>query len=360
MKFKLALATMALIGAGCSSTETASAPAAPVQTAAAVPAAPIAAPAAPARPAAAPGAPSASLAPPADAPPPKPQPPGPYAVSILSEASLNTHTVYRPTDLSTFTGAKRLPIVAWGNGACSNAGLLFQTFLKQVASHGFVVIASGPKDAPMPSFSSGGGADLLAPDPNSGIKSAMTKDADLIKAIDWAIAENSRAGSPYQGHLDPNKVAVMGQSCGGLQATAASGDPRVKTVVIWNSGVFNAGAPANPGAPSPTSMSGANKDMIAKFHAPVAYFLGGPTDVAYANGKDDFARVTTVPAFLGSIRSGHGGTYRHPGGGWFGETGVAWLKWQLKGDAASAKYFEGADCILCKNPIWEVAKKNMK
>jgi dienelactone hydrolase len=363
MKFKLALATMALIGAGCTATETASAPAtpvAPVQMAAAAPVAPAAAATPAARPAAAAVAPSASLAPPADAPPPKPQPPGPHAVSILSEASLNTHTVYRPTDLSAFSGAKRLPIVAWGNGACSNAGLLFQTFLKQIASHGFVVIASGPKDAPMPSFSSGGGADLLSPDPNSGIKSAMTKDADLIKAIDWAIAENSRAGSPYQGHLDPSKVAVMGQSCGGLQATAASGDPRVKTVVIWNSGVFNAGAPANPGAPAPTSMSGANKDMIAKFHAPVAYFLGGPSDVAYANGKDDFSRVTTVPAFLGSIHSGHGGTYRHPGGGWFGETGVAWLKWQLNGDAASAKYFEGADCILCKNPIWEVAKKNMK
>jgi len=92
----------------------------------------------------------------------------------------------------------------------------------------------------------------------------------------------------------------------------------------------------------------------------VAYFLGGPTDLAYANGKDDFSRLTTVPAFLGSIHSGHGGTYMHPGGGWFGEVGVAWLKWRLNGDQSAAKYFEGADCSLCKNPIWEVAKKNMK
>ena len=114
------------------------------------------------------------------------------------------------------------------------------------------------------------------------------------------------------------------------------------------------------GEAGPRSLSGATKDSLKGFHAPVAYFLGGPSDVAYPNGKDDFSRVTTVPAFLGSIHSGHGGTYRHPGGGWFGETGVAWLKWQLNGDAASAKYFEGADCILCRNPIWEVAKKNMK
>ena len=368
MKRLVATTALAAILAGaCATPEQAALPATPVQQAAAAPvaAAPAApapqaaAPAAPAR-AAAPGAPSASLAPPANAPPPKPQPPGPYAVSIISEPSLSTHTVYRPTDLSSFTGAKRLPVVAWGNGACSNAGLLFQTFLKQVASHGFVVIASGPKDAPMPSFSSGGGADLLSPDPNSGIKSAMTKDADMAKAIDWAIAENARAGSPYQGHIDPAKVAVMGQSCGGLQATANAGDPRVKTVVIWNSGTVPAGAAANPGAPAPNSMSGANKDMIAKFHAPVAYFPGGPSDVAYANSKDDFSRVTTVPAFFGSINAGHGGTYRHPGAGWAGEVGVAWLKWQLNGDKEAAKYFEGADCTLCRNPIWEVQKKNMK
>jgi hypothetical protein len=51
---------------------------------------------------------------------------------------------------------------------------------------------------------------------------------------------------------------------------------------------------------------------------------------------------------------------KHPGGGWFGERGVAWLKWRVNGDAASAKSFEGADCILRKNPIREVARKNMK
>ena len=54
----------------------------------------------------------------------------------------------------------------------------------------------------------------------------------MITAIDWAIAENERPGSAYYGRLDPHEVAVMGQSCGGLQATAVAGDPRIKTVVI--------------------------------------------------------------------------------------------------------------------------------
>jgi len=304
----------------------------------------------------APGAPNASLAPPPDAPPPHPVAPGPHAVSVIAEPTLMTHTVYRPTDLSTFTGAKRLPIVAWGNGACSNAGLLFQRFLMQIASHGFIAIASGPKDAPLPAFASQvPGQAISTPNPAAGIAAGRTTDEDLLKAVDWAIAENSRKDSPYFGHLDPSKVAVMGQSCGGLQATAVASDPRVKTALVWNSGVFPEDGGGRGGG-----MSGATKASLDKFHAPVAYFLGGPSDIAYANGKDDFSRIKTVPAFLGSIRSGHGGTYNQEGGGWFGEVGVAWLKWRLNGDAESAKYFEGTDCTLCKNPIWEVAKKNMK
>lgn len=298
-----------------------------------------------------------SLAPPADAPPVKNVAPGPLKVTVEAPSSLMSHTVYRPEAMTgTMTAASKLPIVAWGNGACSNAGLLFSNFLKQIASHGYLVIASGPMNAPLPAYASGR---TTEPKPDGSVPAAQTKDIDLIKAIDWATAENSRQGSPYFGKLDPTKVAVMGQSCGGLQATVAAADPRVKTAVIWNSGVFNNGATPAPNGGPASSMSGATKASLAKFHTPVAYFLGGPSDIAYANGKDDFSRVTTVPAFLGSIHSGHGGTFQHPGGGWFGEVGVAWLDWRLKGDKTAAKMFEGPDCTLCRNPIWEVERKNM-
>ncbi|MFC3077396.1 alpha/beta hydrolase family protein [Phenylobacterium terrae] len=303
-----------------------------------------------------PSAPSASLAVPADAPPPKSTPPGPHKVAIEADPGLMTHTVYRPADLSAFTGDDRLPIVAWGNGACSNAGLLFANFLTQVASHGYLVIASGPKDAVLPAFASqrAGQAAQSA----GTIPAGRTNDEDLIKAIDWAIAENARQGSPYFGRLDPTKVAVMGQSCGGLQATAVAADPRIKTVVIWNSGVFNDPTRMSPNGQPARSLSGATKESLKAFHAPVAYFLGGPGDVAYANGKDDFERVT-VPAFFGSINSGHGGTFNHPGAGWFGEVGVKWLDWRLKGDAAAARWFVGEDCVLCREPIWEVKRKGL-
>lgn len=303
-------------------------------------------------------APSTSLRPPPDAPPVHPVAAGPHAVSVIAEPTLMTHTVYRPADLTLFGGSDRLPIVAWGNGACSNAGLLFSRFLTQIASHGFLVIASGPKDAPLPAFASQlPDQASLTPNPAAGIEAGQTTEKDMLTAIDWAIAENARPGSPYYDRLDPHEIAVMGQSCGGLQATAVAGDPRVKTVVIWNSGVFIEGTRPAGGGTAP--MGGATKASLDAFHAPVAYFPGGPSDLAYANGKDDFERVHNVPAFFGSIHVGHGGTYNQPGGGWFGEVGVAWLQWQLKGDSQAAEWFEGADCRLCTNPIWEVAKKNM-
>jgi dienelactone hydrolase len=303
-------------------------------------------------------APSASLVPPPDAPPPKNNPPGPYLVTIESDPSLPTHTIYRPTDLSSFKGKKALPIISWGNGACANAGTLFQVFLTQIASHGYIAISIGPKDAPLPAFATGarpsaatapGAAPAAAP-----ALVAFSKDEQIIDAIDWAVKENNRKGSAYYQHLDTNKIAVMGQSCGGLQTIAASSDPRVKTSVVWNSGTFPEDG-KSPGA----NLSGARKASLAKFHAPVAYFNGGPADIAYTNSEDDFKRIT-VPVFKGSMNVGHGGTYRHPGGGWFGEVGVAWLDWQLKGDKQAAKYFDGKDCMLCTNPLWTIEKKNMR
>lgn len=304
-----------------------------------------------------PAASTTSLAAPANAPAPHPLKAGPHKVAIEAPANLMTHTVYRPEALGSFTGARRLPIVAWGNGACSNAGLLFANFLSQVASHGYLVIASGPKDAPLPAFARQrpGQAATSA----GTVPAGQTKDEDLLKAVDWAIAENARQGSALYGRVDPTKVAVMGQSCGGLQATWAAADRRVKTTVIWNSGTFGDGnAPGPRGAPV-RSLSGASKESLKSFHAPVAYFLGGPTDIAYPNGKDDFSRITTVPAFLGSINSGHGGTFSDPGGGWFGEVGVKWLDWRLKGDTAAGKWFTGPDCVLCRNPVWEVERKGI-
>jgi hypothetical protein len=296
--------------------------------------------------------PAASLAVPPDAPPPKNNPPGPHAVTVEANPGLPTHTIYRPADLRAFTGKNALPIVSWGNGACANAGTLFEVFLTQIASHGYVAISIGPKDAPLPAFAARREGAPAAQSDRPPLP--QSRDEQLIDAIDWAVKENARKDSPYYQRLDTGRIAVMGQSCGGLQTIVASSDPRIKTSVLWNSGTFADGVDSLA-----TTLSKAKKADLAKLHAPIAYFIGGPSDVAYPQAEDDFKRIT-VPVFKANLNVGHGGTFRHPGAGWFGEVGVAWLDWQLKGDPQAAKYFVGKDCLLCVNAIWQVEKKGIE
>ena len=145
----------------------------------------------------------------------------------------------------------------------------------------------------------------------------------------------------------------MGQSCGGVQAIDAARDRRVKTLGVWNSGLF-------PGYSQAWEMAAArvSKADLAQLHAPTIYVSGAPTDVAYGNADDDFERINTVPIVRAwREKTGHVGTYRETNGGAFGPVAVAWLQWQLKGDEIAARMFKGERCGLCTQPDWHVRKK---
>ena len=146
----------------------------------------------------------------------------------------------------------------------------------------------------------------------------------------------------------------MGHSCGGLQAINIAADPRIRTAVVFNSGVLN----QRRGGRS-VSME-TPKDQLTKLHTPVAYINGGPPDVAYENAADDFARIDHVPVLFAENGVGHGGTYwTAPNGGDYAQVAVAWLDWQLKGDAPAARMFRGPDCGLCARAGWKVQKKRI-
>ena len=243
---------------------------------------------------------------------------GPYKSIYEEDSRLRNHTVYRPRTLPTDV---KLPIVAWGNGACRADGTWFDDFLLEISSHGFLIIANGRP----------GG-------------SGQTQASWLTESINWAIAENSRAGSKYYGKLDTTKIAVMGQSCGGLEAIEVSSDPRITTTVVWNSGLFGTGP----------------KPQLSRMHAPVAYITGGPSDIAHSNALDDWNKLPrNLPAFFGSTDVGHFGTYGQRNGGEFAVVGTNWLKWQLKGDQTAKQMFVGPTCGLCTDRDWEVRQRNL-
>jgi hypothetical protein len=296
---------------------------------------------------------------------------GPYKAVLTNDLSLPAHTIYRPQDLSAFGGKNKLPVVIEGNGGCANSSEQLAGFLAEIASHGFIVIAVGPV------------RDVIFG--MSGLD--RTDSKSLLDAMDWAIEQNNDPGSPYYHKIDPQNIAVMGQSCGGLQALTVSNDPRVKTTIALNSGIF-ATTPSLPSNISTDKLQGdsnlkislpaVQKSDLKNLHAPVIYLVGGKTDIATANAEDDFKQIENTPVFLASydfsgyarttetsntgmnIGIGHyPATYLEPHGGDFGVAAVAWLKWQLKGDQEAAKMFKGKPCGLEKNPKWTVSKKNI-
>lgn len=261
---------------------------------------------------------------------------GPFSAIMLSESSLQTHTVFRPVDLSPFGAKNKLPVIAWGNGGCANSPWEHINFLSEVSSYGFLVIAIGPM-------------------PLEGEKGrGRSESSQMIDAIEWAIAQNSDKSGPYYNKIDVTKIAVSVMSCGGLQALETAPDPRVSTVIICNSGILPAPGGGMPGMPALA------KDQLSKLHTPVLYILGGESDIAYPNGMDDFRRINHVPVFAANMEVGHGGTYSKPHGGEFAKVATSWLLWQLKGDKKAGKLFSGKSCGLSKDPNWKVEKKNMK
>lgn len=263
---------------------------------------------------------------------------GPFKALMASDGTLATHTVFRPKDLGAFGRKAKLPIIAWGNGACANSPWEHVNFLSEVASHGFLVIAIGP----MPEAGQRGGA------------GGPTRAAMLTDAINWAIAQNEDKSSQYYHKLDVSKIAVAGMSCGGLQALEIAPDPRVSTAMICNSGILGDPGRGMGGMPTLT------KEHLAKLHTPVIYILGGEKDIAYNNGMDDYRRINHVPVFAANLNVGHGGTYARPHGGDFARVATAWFQWQLKGDKQAAAMFEGEPCGVASMAGWKVEKKYIR
>lgn len=276
---------------------------------------------------------------------------GPFPAEMVSDPSLPTHTIYRPRDMAAATARGPIPVIAWGNGACTNVGNRFRYFLTEIASRGYLVVAVGPRGPSYMEWKVNLPQNADVP-PEKRLPGSYA--AQLGDAIDWAVAENTREGSPYRGRLDTFAIAVMGQSCGGLQAISAAADRRVRTAVILNSGTFPEGSPPLAGT------GDAIRASLARLRGPTLWLSGDESDVAHRNAAGDFAAVGAVPAaWVWHHGTGHSEHFREPRGGLFVPVVADWLDWQLKGQTARAASFVGEGCGLCTQPGWEVSTKGM-
>jgi dienelactone hydrolase len=255
---------------------------------------------------------------------------GPYQVTSGAAFGNAGLMIFHPSSLDAFPARDTLPVLVWGNGGCGIDTGRYSGFLSTIASHGFLVLGTAPQE---------------------GQQRRQATADDLRGGIDWAVAENARAGSPLRGKIDTNQVAVMGQSCGGFLSLALGADPRVDTIGMFNSGV----QPPNPNAPAgrfPTT------DAIKDLHGPVLLINGGERDFLMGASHATYEAISHVPAFYGARdNAGHTATVFHPGGGEYANVASNWLRWQFKKNGDAAKMFVGADCSLCTNSNWDTASK---
>ena len=260
---------------------------------------------------------------------------GPYKALMTEVADLPEHTIIMPQDLSAFDKNHPLPVLVWGNGACANSPFEHINFLNEIASHGYLVLATG--EIPMT---------------DEWYHGPMSRSEQQVESMDWAYQQNANPESPLYGKIDVKNLCVAGMSCGGLQTLYNCADKRIKTLMICNSGLFNRqnAGQAVGGMPMPP------KEKLNEIHCPIIYILGGETDIAYGNGMDDFHRISHVPAYAANYPVGHGGTYREPHGGEFTVVALAWLDWQLKSDKKAAQMFKGKTPGVAQREKWTLEK----
>ena len=319
---------------------------------------------------------------------------GPWKSIVVGDASLPTHTIYRPKDLQGYVEKNgKIPVLLYANGACANNNLEMSRLLSEVASWGYIVLAIGPyQDMPDDAFYAQwkgvvrgwypetkefaimGNGERLTPYTEAelaeraaqqeaerkaaeaaakkkGKKAApapepfRTYPRQLLEALDWLTDQNINAASDYYHRIDLDKVAAMGQSCGGAQVLAVAHDPRIKTCLIFNSGMGE------------MAMSGASKESLANLHTPMLYLNGGTADVAYANANGDYGRIKGLPVVKISTLDGHHGTYYEKHAGAYAVAARLWLNWQLKGMIGDSALFLNDEFGKTLHPDWTFDRK---
>jgi hypothetical protein len=241
---------------------------------------------------------------------------GPFQTTVEANVGpSNNYTIYRPNPLGT-NGFLHPPII-FGPGiatSCAPGGALnvYTTLLTHLATHGFVTIcvnslSGGPGDP----------ANLAA----------------MKTGLDWLIAQNTQAGSSYEGKLAVNCAIGSGYSIGATASTELSSHPAIMTTVSIH-GHKTTGQP----------------------HGPL-WLMTGTMDVIDDN-RTTLSTLTTAPAILTALPIGHlnvpteistGGRYIAPI--------TAWLRYWVNGDQGGKGFFFGANCKVCTSP-WITPETN--
>jgi len=265
-----------------------------------------------------------------------PASPGPFTVTVEKDVgpengapdklhdNMRPHfNVYRPTDMNQ---GYCHPVITWGNGtndqpepnppACGNGCGNYKLLVNQLASHGFVVVASLSSQT---------------------LQTIAGSPLPQVAGVDWMIAENENPASALYHRLDLAHIGATGHSQGGAATSASSADPRIV-----------ASAP----------LCGAQANIT--LHGPALLLCGGAdTIVPCSRVQPAYDSISNVPTLMAELA---GMTH----GSWIGSikdpamVGItAWMRVHLMNDTGNRGMFYGADCKVCSDAKWKIQRKMM-
>ena len=237
---------------------------------------------------------------------------GAYKAIAVTESTLKDYVIYRPKNIALAAEKEGpLAVMVFANGGCNDTSFPFKRMLSEIASKGYLVIALGSMQNSLD---------------DRPLKKAPNEM--MPQAVDWLASQQMNKESEYFQTVDINKIAFAGQSCGGAQLLAVAADPRIKTYMMFNSGMGD------------MSMAAASRSSLPTLHTPIIYLVGGESDIATSNAELDYDRINHVPiAFANMLDGGHSGTYESPYGGSFTRMALKWLDWQLKQKNKNSQVF---------------------
>jgi dienelactone hydrolase len=238
---------------------------------------------------------------------------GPTA-GVTENGAQRRFVLIRPKDLA--QGGRCHPVITWGNGYGDNPPT-YMVLLRQLASHGFVVVASL--------------SHYVSQTPDGG-------PPPMQVGVDWVLQQNEDPASALYGWIDTSHVGATGHSAGGFATSQLGSDPRIGAIATI------CGAAAN-----------------ANLHGPALLLCGGQDTVATCTRMQSaFDGITSQPVMLADqLSATHGswiGSIKDP----FMIAVTAWMRHHLMGDTSQRGVFYGPDCALCRNPsVWKIQRKQM-
>ncbi|HXI55841.1 MAG TPA: acetylxylan esterase [Polyangia bacterium] len=237
---------------------------------------------------------------------------GPFAIKRdVNTGPAGAYDVFRPDDLT--AGGRKHPIISWNNGTMYSLDQ-YKPLLDHWASYGFVVI---------------------------GAHTNTTNGGAVHKAgIDWLVAQNATAASPYHDTLDVTRIGASGHSQGGGATLAAAANKPGTTGIT-------ASLPLMPILSFESDTS-----ILMKQTAPV--LLVSATMDPRSMGVADQTIAVVKTEFVNAEFKGVHEDAMNPA---MHGPALAWFRFRLMDDQNARSFFyPAATCGLCKDPTWMMVR----